>query len=290
MIGELKLTPNLEKLIAERLVATTERQMTACEDRIIRELPRGMMRSLGLIRQKVIMLLLGCKVGEEMYPFTCRANLHDAPDTLWDYADQTKLPLWSFVRLNRKVRHRSKEGRISMDKAAVEILAEMKAKDAAKRSGHGSIDVRGVFDGEVSKRKLRSHWQSIRTVVEGMILRTAADLPLEDRKELREWLMHEIGRLVSEFSAKTDIRRKRANGDGDVITRRMVLDACERLHMNPPAPGCLVDLRLAKRQMRSLVRLEHPDTGSGDTETFNEILSAYTALGEYNKQRSKGKS
>lgn len=290
MDGEIKLTPNLEKLIAERLAATTERQRTACEDRIIRELPRGMMSSLGLLRVKVIMSLLGCKADEEAYLFDCRARLHDAPAALWDYAEQKRLPIGSIVRLNQKARSRSRAGQISMDKAAIEILTEMKAKEAAKRSGHGPIDLRGVFDGEVGKRKSRSYWRSIRTTVEGMVLTTASDLPLADRKELHEWLLQELGRLASEFSSKTDIRRKRANGEGNVITRRMVLDACERLHMNPPAPGCPVDLRQAKRQMRTLVRLEHPDTGSGDTESLNEILHAYTTLDEYNKQLSKGKS
>lgn len=227
---------------------------------------------------------------ESKYVYLCRGNLHDAPDSLWKVADAKGWAPGTTSVTNSAIRLRAKVDKISMDEAATLVLAELDTKIPNSRQASYLQRPRAV-PAQSDPKGIKAQWTALRALIGTIVTAQAADLSDMARLELLTSLENDVQQAIAGFAQRIKVYRRRAGNEKvELITRKQVEDACEFLHMNDPEVGQPVNLKQAKTQMRRLVRLEHPDTGSGNTENYNAIMKAFVVLEGYNKQLEGGQS
>jgi len=277
-------------LIERHRTCTTERERVDCETKIWNLTSTKDRVPFKSQRRVLLWKLLGEEQGESQYAYFCRVNLHDAPDRLWDAAEEKAWSIGAISSLNSQIRTRSRSDKITMEDAAYLVLSEKEVKLPNSAPASYLERPRPMEKSRKPSNGIKADWIALRAVIGKIVSSQAADLTEIDRIELLSQLENDVRQVIAAFSQRMALCKKRLDGDkSSPVNRRQVEDACEFLHINAPSVGELVDLKKAKSQMRRLVRLEHPDTGSGNTESYNAIMKAYVTLEEYNRQNEGGK-
>jgi hypothetical protein len=109
------------------------------------------------------------------------------------------------------------------------------------------------------------------------------------KHELHNWLHNEIKSTIEEFARRASSARSQNSGMVE-IGRRQVVSACRILHVDPPRPGQLPDMRKARTAKRLLARSYHPDANRGDEamrQLYESVIDAYVVIETYAGMLSK---
>jgi hypothetical protein len=135
----------------------------------------------------------------------------------------------------------------------------------------------------------RAFWKSIRRQVKDFLIQ---DLRNSDPIFV-EGLVEEFSIALRQVNEEFRLKIKKAREEDKGRERRSWLSheevskACQTLQIDPPIGREPVDLKVANRQKRRLLRVYHPDAqGSTDVtrEMYHVVLQAYEMLEKYNEQ------
>jgi len=100
----------------------------------------------------------------------------------------------------------------------------------------------------------------------------------------------QLNALLNEFQGRVYRHAKSERETQNLlaqISRRVLIEACHTLRMDPPRVGAPVNMTIAKRQKRTLARVYHPDANAGDhsmTSQYDEVVKAFDLIEQYNRQ------
>jgi hypothetical protein len=145
---------------------------------------------------------------------------------------------------------------------------------------------------KAKKPKRNLLWPRVREMLITWLETELPDIEEFERERL-------LGRFAAEFSLLVDslgaqVRAAKKSGPIGLVTtavpRRAVEQACIVLSMDAPPRNKPLDLTKAKRQMRNLARLYHPDANGGREdmrENYEEVVTAFKLVEQYNEQLEK---
>jgi hypothetical protein len=267
-----------DDLVAEWKATATHRGKAVLEERIWASL--NAVERLSASRRTFLAALLGASQSATQL----RQNLLYAPDELWErVADGMTLAtarrLWASVR--REARPFAEV--LAEYDAAPGYVAKFAGGTTVKRR-HMHQRVNGV---PAETKRERKSWGG----VHDRIIKLASDgiagvPPLVAEKLLAE-LEAELKTAIGEFRAKLKNAKQRGKPEPErAVTRKRLVAACQRLGVQPPAPGGRPDMIAGKRAFRALSREYHPDRrGETTAELFRAVTEAWRTLQAYDEQQ-----
>lgn len=230
-------------------------------------------------------------------------NAGSAGDILWQKIEQEGMLPATAHRLLREAKARVVPKKETLIEGLGVILAEYDALPVAKtgdgrafRRRNPSHIKRPVTVVGKSKKKgtpkeddSKTLFSQMREIIAGYVAGRLEGIDPIMGERLWQTFSKDLNTLLGDFSRKVYrvARQERTEVALKVeVGRREVLDACATLRMNAPKIGRPVDLAMAKRQKRSLARLLHPDSNSGDhslADQYDEVVKAFDVLEQYNE-------
>jgi hypothetical protein len=232
----------------------------------------------------------------------CLFRAGAAAEPIWEALDGGML-LATALRIYREARGKDfRPPTLGAVRDALEVNFAQKTIECSSKSGkkffRSPRKPKSAIKARVSKASIRDRTR-IRSAIAMWMDRELKDVEPIERERLK-------GEFAAEAAAMVDIWGKRIAraaqrgliGLGVAAAfashaRRKAIAASKVLSMDPPAVGKPVDIARAKRQVRALARLYHPDAVGSDekVDLFNEVMGALRALEEYNEQfEKKGES
>jgi hypothetical protein len=271
--------PLVQGILEEYPKATTHRMKAVLEERLWRQ--ASARERKGRKRR----FFLHAVLGEPAIRIHRRGSLLPAPDALWDKVEEglgLSTACGILVR-GRKIAHAES---LSIEKAVDKAIEEWQAKPTATRADgrvyHRSAPGRAALRGTGESRRRTNPWTRIRTELSGILAARTKGLSELEAGRLLERFEVALKGLIDEFGEWC--MRVRRRNEEPPPSRKQVIFACKILCMDPPAPGAKVDLRLAGKQKKRLVRLYHPDLHAGDKtkrELYERVIGAYGVLEAY---------
>jgi hypothetical protein len=235
----------------------------------------------------------------------------DGTDALWRRLEAKELSLNKAVELFREARKRADvEG--TPIATAVAITLDEYEKLPVTRVMDG-IPVRAKRPsrlrrntGAKRKKPRRSKHKDprvLRTRVRDEVARYAAELHADLDSSTAEQLLGElevdVNQMLDDHSARVGrakINAKRRDEQDDAlyksISRRRFNEACRTLNIPIPSPNKPIDLTVAKKAKRNLVRAYHPDLGADNESTraaYDAVIKAYRLIEQYAEEaKAKG--
>ncbi len=217
-----------------------------------------------------------------------------AVDVLWTRVEED-MTLSTVIELLRKAKKLPGE----MPEAVLRAVAEYDALPMATKQADGKIVRKRATARLPSLKESRVHrrdspkvraagtetiWNRLRAELGGYVAGRLEGLDPRIGEEVYRDFERDLNGLLSEYQQKID--RVRSSGAATFkVSRRLVIDACAVLALDPPSPGRPADLVLARRQQRRLAKIYHPDTNMGDESMraqYERVMQAYERLDAYN--------
>lgn len=197
-----------------------------------------------------------------------------AADPLWHRIHNDKMATTTATRLLRNAKHRARQIRCTHTVALEEVLKEYDNLEC------GSARLR-------KKKPVRKTlWSTVRVAAEEYAKSKLSSIDPVAANQLMNDFKRDLRALTEEWQARiTHYKQQERRRDVAEISRSDVIHACSTLAMDPPPPGHLVDLKLARKKQRQLGRLYHPDSHGGDESMrpkFEAVNDAYQLLVDYN--------
>lgn len=243
-------------------------------------------------------------IGGTRLDYDIRCNLMtwgDVVDVLWERVE-ADMTLSTAIDILRSAKKRPGE----MAEAVLGALAEYDARPNTTKLPDGKVirkkaltslpDRRGGGSGvgrdrraEKERRRASSGagetiWARVRGELGGHIAERLGDLDPRIGEEIYRDFERDLNLLLGEYQDKINRIRTRAGAEIKV-SRRLVIDACAVLALDPPSPGKAADLGAARKQRGRLAKVYHPDANGGDESMrpqYERVIQAYERLDDYN--------
>ena len=268
----------LQKLIEEHKLCSTERAKVVCENRMweIAKASKGVTIS----RPFWLETTLGYK---ENYKY--RENLQDAPPELWDHVEATKLALPKAVILWKEVLAKKEVRKQQVIECLRIILREKKEQEdakAAKRAERIHSKISKIPEISV----LQEGWSEVQQALENCLAPVLTIMSPTQKTRYIPRFNRSIQLAIT--SLYTTLKRDADAVEAMPVSILALKEACTSLQVITPEYKKPVDLAEAKKNKRILLSMVHPDkTPTPDLDLYQEYLQAYDTLEKYNNQLAK---
>lgn len=240
-------------------------------------------------RRNWLVKTLGREQTGSLYALAARRALLDAPDFLWERVNNG-LNYEHALKLYRAARRANHGAKLdALDAGGEQQLRELLVQYDNRPDPRAVI---GAYDKSKSRKRpagetSKAHWRTLRTVfgqiVDAKFAKRKYRPTDAERAQVLEFLESEVRSVIRGINARVQQITGQLNGEG--VTRRQVLTACHVLSVVAPKPGCVVDLREARRRKRQLAAQYHPDkVGAAMRDQYEEVIAAFATLEVYNSQ------
>jgi hypothetical protein len=276
--------------------AKTPQERAELEERMWRLLPPAQRH--GVDRRSYLADLLGHERAGSKHGLVARRALLHAPQILWDRVN-AGMPYDAATRIQREAQMHH-EGGTFEDAIVARIAAyeaiPLMANGRRRGTGMGVVPIRArpqpqpvqPVDSDYSSRV---GWNALRAMLVKIIDAKFHHRKVEptdaQRADVLRYAESELEAVIAGINGRVIGATRRAE-EAQVITRRQVLDACQVLMFDPPRPGALVDLVVARTKKRTLASAYHADkVGDGMRDQYEAVIEAFTVLSRYNDALEK---
>lgn len=285
------------KEFKEKAASWNQLQRAIAEQRVWIDLPVAQRKIPGKSRQDILAEVLGGKANQ-IEQRNRVLNGQEKSELLWNEIN-AGMPLHTAVNLLKQVRQLVVSEKLSPLDAQTKVIAEYKKNPQVisptgkvfHRSNPHTIHAKTPQAPKPTPRNPdseRALWTAARDAIHALALAKLADVPegVEKMKLLNQ-MEGDVKSLFVSWSVKIDYTKRRQKQGVAILTRPKIIEACHRLHVDPPPVGKPADLKAASRQKKLLAREYHPDRHGGDEKmrpTYEAVINAYETLEQYNEQ------
>jgi hypothetical protein len=287
----------LAYLIEQHKSESSERKRAAIEAIVWERAPKDSRKN----RREVY---LAGVLGDKADAIRSRADLYNSGEAasaaLWDRVEGDDMPLNTAVRLMRDAKRlAAKNKKLGLPGAVAEILTKYDSiGNVVRRVDGKKVRVRGstrLPDLEREKLKLKlglgkdktpeNFWARLRQEIASHMATRLTDVEPAVAQELWGKLELDLKALVAEFQHRIE-RYKKEGSRTQIVSRRDIIDSCRILGLDPPDRGASVNIKLAAKLKKMLVREYHPDVSSDERnrDRLDDVIKAYHIIETYNKQ------
>ena len=280
---------SMEELIELYKLDMTEKERAELEAQIWNLVPRD--ERIGGIDDH-----LSSKLGVTGYAMRERHFLFRASKTaeaLWKRIDGG-MTLHAAVTVMRKSRRAAQSEGISVVEALEKELEKYDTTGYEIKSPDGKV-IRKTKPSRLpdpdetstipNTKEGRDFWNSIRRMFADYLNGRLAECDPMEADNIRRTVESDLNTVLIDMQKMISKASRQAMPIRSV-SRQSIVQACHTLGMNPPAPGKMVDIGVAKRQRKLYARQYHPDVHGGSEVTrplFEATITAYKVIEQYNE-------
>lgn len=276
---------NLEELLLDIQTSPSQVERAKAELRYIETI------STGTLREKI--LQLSALSNESATHITLRLRILQSnafSDIMWPLIESGQYTLNLAVTKLRELESKAKEKSVVKETILEEIVVTQERKDSIILYEHSVKKKKSTLKKAEKLNKVKN--------VSGLSIKKELSIFSSSlRKKIRKnypnlpdyEIDYMLGELESDLRISVSILKRYASRRmeiGDHIweldkkkTRKIVIESCDLLGVERPKPGKLVDLSLARKNLRVKCK---PFISSGDEEQYKDFVVAFNNLTEYN--------